>query len=93
MAVGYNGRVSISIVTGPPYLLAGSVERPRGGAHRHNVVSGVREHVIPVLWQSVVRASIKPASDQRSVSLPYPKKRITHPFLFDDESIHLVFTS
>ena len=41
MVVGYSGRVLISIVTGPPYPLAGSVERPRGGAHRHDVASEV----------------------------------------------------
>ena len=29
------------IGTGPPHPLAGSVERPRGGAHRHNAASGV----------------------------------------------------
>ena len=41
MAVGYIGRVLISIVTGTLYTLAGSVERPRGGAHRRDVASKV----------------------------------------------------
>ena len=41
MTVGYSGRVLISIVMGLPYPLVGSVEQPRGGAHRHNVASEV----------------------------------------------------
>ena len=28
-------------VTGPPHPLAGSVERPRGGVHRHDVAGEV----------------------------------------------------
>ena len=31
----------ILIVTGPPHPLAGSVERPRGGVHQHDVPSEV----------------------------------------------------
>ena len=32
---------SVHIVTGPPYPLAGSVERPRGSVHRHDAASEV----------------------------------------------------